>query len=800
MSAILDFATTDTEPNAVELRRLEAVGRYLPLSALLEPSMQRLARIATQVFAAPIGSVSLIDADTQFFACQIGFEFKQVDRQRSFCDSAIASDGVMVVLDASRDPRLANHPLVTGEMRIRFYAGAPLIAPDGCRVGTICVYDRQPRSEVTPSQLETLRDLASSAVSELELRRSKRLLELLQQQSDAAQGRLTGVLAALPDLVLRISKTGKYLEAHGDPQQFLIPPSEFLGQSIAQVMPDGLAARQLELVTTALESGQVVSMQHELAASHFEMRVAPCGPDEVVAVVRDLGPQRLAEQNLQRGYTFFADLAAAMGQGVVVTDPNGRLLYVNPAFAELTSEEGDGLFAAPLEQLVHRSDQRLLRGALAQNRAGQSSQTSLRLRRKGGWADVLLTCVPRKSQAGFDGSVVVATDLSERVRFERSLERERDFSHAVTEDAEFIVVVTDAFGSVTRLNPCAARTLETTESAVCGQPIWTLFSDPQASRLVQRAMRRLQGNAAIATGELSWLDTFEQRRHASLSCSLLYGSHGSDAHIVITGIDTSARRRSELLARVAQERAVQALRARSEFLNYVTHELRTPIHAISGFCELLLDPVSGTLNAEQADFTLEIQRASDHLFSLVSDLLDLAKVSAGPIPLEQHALATKTLLQSSLAMIEAAAQRGQVSVKLTIQPNSETVHGAERQLRQIIVNLLDNAVKFTPPGGSVALTSSVNQRWWQISVTDSGIGIPVDNLETIFEPFTQASNSPTHHRSFGLGLTLAQRLTELHGGRLEVTSELGVGSSFTLSLPRESGKMRKSKPAIHVVD
>ena len=786
MSAILDFAATDTEPNALELRRLEAVGRYLPLDALLEPSMQRLARIATQVFAAPIGAVSLIGADTQFFACQIGFEFKQLDRQISFCDSAIASDEVLVVLDSSRDPRLASHPLVTGEMRIRFYAGAPLIAPDGCRVGTICVYDRQPRSEVTPSQLETLRDLAASAVSELELRRSKAALGALQSQSDEVKRRLTGLLNALPDLVLRISKSGEYLSAHGDPRQFLIPPSEFLGKNIAQVMPDALSERHREVVTRALESGQVVSMEYELGVSHYEARVAPCSTDEVVVVVRDLGPQRLAEQTLQRGYTFFADLAAVMGQGVAVTDPNGRLLYSNPAFSNLTSEQSQALFAVPLEQLVHRADQRLLRWAYAQNRAGQSSQTSLRLRRKGGWADVLLTCVPRKSKAGFDGSVVVATDLSERVRFERSLERERDFSHAVTEDAEFIVVVTDADGRVTRLNPCAAKTLDTSEAAVRGQPIWTLFSDPKASLLVQRVMRRLQGNTEVATGELSWLDGLEQQRHASLSCSLLYDPDGSSAHIVITGIDTSARRRSELQARVAQARAVEALKARSEFLNYVTHELRTPIHAISGFCELLLDPVSGTLTAEQADFALEINRASNHLFSLVSDLLDLAKVGANKVPLESRFISTKTLLQSCVAMVEAAALRSQVSLAQTTHSNSQTVYGAERQLRQIIVNLLDNAIKFTSAGGSVRLASSVTKQWLQISVTDSGIGIPVDNLETIFEPFTQASNSPTHHRSFGLGLTLAQRLAELHGGRLEVTSQLGVGSTFTLLLPRRT--------------
>ena len=427
MSAILDAVATPDA--AAETKRLEAVGHHLPLDALLEPAMQRLARIAARVFDAPVGSVSLIDRTTQFFAGQVGAQLKQIDRQISFCDFTIASDEVMVVLDARCDPRFASNPFVTGDAQTRFYAGAPLIDSGGQRLGTLCVYDPQARTQVTEPQLETLRDIAASAVSELELRRSKKSLESLRLQSDAAHGRLTGVLTALPDLLLRISKTGEYLAAHGDPQQFMIPPSEFLGKNIAQVMPAALAEPQLELVRRALESGQVVSLEYELGASHYEARVAPCSGDEVVAIIRDLGPQRLAEQNLRRGYTFFADLAAAIGQGVVVTDPNGRLLYANPAFSALTDERNQALFAVPLASLVHRSEQRLLRGALAQNRAGQSSQTSLRLRRKGGWADVLLTCVPRKSSAGYDGSVVVATDLSERVRFERSLEREIGRAH-----------------------------------------------------------------------------------------------------------------------------------------------------------------------------------------------------------------------------------------------------------------------------------------------------------------------------------------------------------------------------------
>ncbi len=365
-----------------------------------------------------------------------------------------------------------------------------------------------------------------------------------------------------------------------------------------------------------------------------------------------------------------------------------------------------------------------------------------------------------------------------------ALQREREVALAVTRDAEFIVIVTDASGVISSINPWAMRIFETVETAARGRNLWIVLTDARAAALVERAVRRLTRSVRTQAGELTWVASDGEPRWASLSCVKLCNSSGIIDHLVFTGIDTTALRRTEQAARRAELISAQALRVRSEFLDYVTHELRTPLHAISGFCDLLLDPGLGELNADQTDFAQEIRRVADHLFALISDLLDLSKVNAGTVKLEPHKLSINVLLEDCIATLEPIAARAEVNLAWHSDPNVFEVIGGERQLRQILFNLLSNAIKFTPKDGHVQLYAVSDGDWIRLAVKDTGIGLREEDLSRIFEPFAQAKNSPSHQRGFGLGLTLAQRLAELHGGRIEVVSQLNSGSTFTLVLPK----------------
>jgi signal transduction histidine kinase len=267
----------------------------------------------------------------------------------------------------------------------------------------------------------------------------------------------------------------------------------------------------------------------------------------------------------------------------------------------------------------------------------------------------------------------------------------------------------------------------------------------------------------------------------------LRDANGQVTHFVGKGVDVSERRKAEARAEAALKEAQRANRLKSEFLANVSHELRTPLHALVGFVDLLEDELTGSLNADQADCVREIGAASDHLLALINDLLDLSKLESSNVsfPIETQHL--ESLLESSLSLVRHRAEAQGITLELSIAPGLQTVMGGSRQLKQVMLNLLSNAVQFTPTNGTIQVTANPGTGLYaetlEIAVHDSGVGIAHDELERIFEPFTQASSALEKHKGFGLGLTLTKRLVELHGGSIGVTSEPGLGSTFTVRLP-----------------
>jgi len=242
-------------------------------------------------------------------------------------------------------------------------------------------------------------------------------------------------------------------------------------------------------------------------------------------------------------------------------------------------------------------------------------------------------------------------------------------------------------------------------------------------------------------------------------------------------------RMSEELGRLYQQLEA-ASRHKSEFLANMSHELRTPLNAIIGFSEVLLERMFGELNPKQEEYLQDITTSGRHLLSLINDILDLSKVEAGRMELEPGAFDLPAALESCLTLVRERATRHGVTLGLTVDERLGQVVADERKVRQVVLNLLSNAVKFTPEGGRVALNAVRADGAAEISVSDTGIGIEPADQELIFEEFRQAGGDYTRKREgTGLGLALARRFVELHGGRIWVKSEIGKGSTFTFTLP-----------------
>jgi len=239
-----------------------------------------------------------------------------------------------------------------------------------------------------------------------------------------------------------------------------------------------------------------------------------------------------------------------------------------------------------------------------------------------------------------------------------------------------------------------------------------------------------------------------------------------------------------LVARRTQELQL-ANEHKSAFLANVSHELRTPLNAVIGFSEALEEQLFGALNKKQHEYVGDIKSSGLHLLALINDLLDLSKIEAGRMELDRQPFAVAPVVDGVLTLVRARALQGGVTLALQAPQEAADFNGDARRLRQILLNLLSNAVKFTPRGGSATLAVQDSADALTFVVADTGIGIAGEDLPRLFEPFAQASaRSEARAEGTGLGLALTKRLVELHGGTIAVSSRHGVGSAFTVRLPR----------------
>jgi signal transduction histidine kinase len=229
-----------------------------------------------------------------------------------------------------------------------------------------------------------------------------------------------------------------------------------------------------------------------------------------------------------------------------------------------------------------------------------------------------------------------------------------------------------------------------------------------------------------------------------------------------------------------------ANRNKSEFLANMSHELRTPLNAIIGFSEVLIERMFGDLNDKQADYLNDIHSSGQHLLSLINDILDLSKIEAGRMELELTEFDVGAALSNAVTLLRERAVRHSVALGVDVEPNLGTIRADERKFKQVLINLLTNAVKFTPEGGRVDVRARMTGGVLAVTVSDTGIGIAKEDQDAVFEEFRQVGlPGSTKQEGTGLGLALAKRFVELHGGRMSLDSTPGKGSTFGFTLPNQ---------------
>jgi PAS domain S-box-containing protein len=501
-------------------------------------------------------------------------------------------------------------------------------------------------------------------------------------------------------------------------------------------------------------------------------------------LTREIAERRRAESMLrdteQRYRSFFENAVEGMFQST----SEGRFVAVNPALARMLGYSSPEELISSIHdiaQQVYVNPEKRSVYIRELQKQGSALAFESQFRRKDGSAIwVSLNARASTSPAGeacFEGTVA---DITERRRAQEELRESEDRFRALFEEAPVAFHEVDCAGVIRRVNRAQCELLGYTASEMLDRPIWD-FVSPEQQHLSREAIQ-----AKLAGGEPGSLTREYVRKDGARRCievvqSVICDESGRPGGIRAGFIDITERKRIEEALNHAKEQAEAASRLKSEFLANMSHEIRTPMNGIMAMVDVVLDT---QLDAEQRDYLQTARASAETLLAILNDILDLSKIEAGRMELEHTPFSPSAMISETLATFRVAAGKKHLKLRKSIAPELPAILlGDPIRLRQVLFNLVANAIKFTPSGFvgvSAALKALGNQyALVQFSVADSGIGINDAEQRVIFDAFRQADGSTTRrYGGTGLGLSISRRLVELMDGEMWLDSAVGSGSTF----------------------
>jgi signal transduction histidine kinase/integral membrane sensor domain MASE1 len=531
----------------------------------------------------------------------------------------------------------------------------------------------------------------------------------------------------------------------------------------------------------------------------FQVRTFPTSDGGVVVVRTDITELKRQEAALTTTRNLLVESLDALIDGFAIYDTEDRLVLCNKRYREIYAQTGD-LFVPGnrFEDIIRAGAERgqyvdaigRVEEFVAERMAAHRNTTGTIEQQlsDGRWLQIAERRTPSGHTVGIRADI---TQLKQVIAALQASERKASQAHARLVDAieslDDGFVLWDADDRLVLSNDAMKRMF----------PDQAEFLKPGISfaELIERRVR--SGRVLSALGREDDFIRARMAHHRERLSDAMEEQHLATGHwvrvrerrtresgmaVVLTDITKLKQREGELVA--ARSDALNASRAKSEFLAMMSHELRTPLNVVIGFAEILRDQGSTLSPGKMVDYAGDIYEAGRYLLNLINDVLDLSKAEAGRMELQIGPVSVEDVIGRALRMIrERATQRG---LKLVddIAPGLPTLEADERKLVQILLNLLSNAVKFTPEGGEVKVRAAREGDRLVIAVSDTGIGIAPENIEKALTAFGQVDNLMTRDQTgTGLGLPLAKRLTELHGATLDLESQVDAGTTVTLRFP-----------------
>jgi signal transduction histidine kinase len=588
----------------------------------------------------------------------------------------------------------------------------------------------------------------------------------------------------------------RLVDLHGLPADFLkvgLPAGEIIHQLARQgeYGPgdcDRVAAERL--AGLAREQGPVFARRHANGLL-IERRRRTMPGGGAVLTFTDITALSEREHALEENGALLAATLASMDQGMLVLDPELRIRTWNGRLGEMLDLPPElpqvGMMAGDLlRRMAHRAcrtpdeTEREIAHRLGEFRGGNVRVLE--------GPEFLGRVLERRSRPMPDGGLVVTySDVTGRKRREDELAENGTLLAVTLDNMDQGLIVIDAEHRAKLWNNRLVDMFNVPPDVLrIGRPfaeimryfIETAGTPPEdvEPELAARLVELEQHPVPILERHRPDGRVIERRRR-------LMPVGGS----VITYGDVTERRHSEAALRRAKEEAEIASRSKTEFLANMSHELRTPLNAIIGFADILARQIFGPLGQERyIEYAHDIRDSGQHLLNLINDVLDIAKIEVNKTELTEQPVSVPELVESCLRLMRDRANAGGITIATRLAPDLPQLRADDRRLKQILLNLISNAVKFTPVGGEVEIRAEGGADGFRFMVADTGIGIAAADIATALAPFGQIDSSlARRYQGTGLGLPLARSMTELHGGRLEIESNPGSGTMVTVWLPPE---------------
>jgi PAS domain S-box-containing protein len=891
------------ENSTTEKERLAALRSYHVLDTLPEKEYDAITRLASYICNVPVALITLIDAERQWFKSGYGADMGETPRAGAFCNYTIQSDEVLEIDDTLLDETFKDNIYVASQ-NIRFYAGAPLIDPDGYRLGSLCVLDTIPH-QLTAEQRDALQILANEVMSHFVLRKQKLHLE----ESLALHKEFHDLFDSSPDIHCILDRDFKIERINQSVKPVLgYEVHEVIGKPIW----DFFREKERDLFLNKLKDGLNGQAKFEFETPIFTPDhavkwlswAATFNNEKWFASGRDVSYQKRIVKELKQ----LSLVASKVSNGVVISNATDEVVWVNDAFEHITGYT--------LTDVENKYIGATLKGKPVDNAAIEKLETSIK--KKESYEVELLIChkdgtptwisvinsVIRNSEGEIDKYIRVIIDITSRKKIEHDLEI---LSFAARKSPSGIFI-RDTEGKILWLNEALENIIGYTfaelegkimgkaligedtdlavfESAVKavkenkpyeieiklykkdGTPRWVFLSnsplfneagkvnrqigvmvditerkksEEELTKLslvasnttsgviinnsegkvewVNKAFENITGYTIddvrfnhlgdVLKGELTDVTSIQKARELSRNKQsfevdlLIYRKDGQPLWISVINsvildsdgevdkyieviIDITAKKKAEIELIMAKEEALQLSRAKDMFISVMSHEIRTPLNAVIGMSHLLLEDNPAELQKENLGV---LKFSAENLMTLINDVLDFTKIETGNVELEKANVDIRELIQSIITSMRYKVDEKNIYLSQSIDSAVPAiVIGDRTRLCQILLNLVSNAVKFTENGGINIDLKVIQQSEKDVrirfSVSDTGIGIAADKLNTIFEQFKQAEADTTRkYGGTGLGLAISKRLIELHDSRINVDSVQGQGSTFWFTI------------------